>query len=214
MTAPGLRERKKQATKQRLAQVAVELFAERGFEQVTVGDIAAAADVSPATVFNYFPTKEDLIYDGMASFHEQLLAAVHDRDAGTSVITAFREHLLQPRGLLADPDPDAQRQLATVARVIAASPTLQARERLESDRAAATLRELLVAEAGADDLRAWAVAAALVGITRGMSEQVRAGSIAGRKQATLRKAVLAAGRDAIAAAERAWVDTTGAAPSR
>ena len=60
-TETGLRERKKQQTRQLLAETARRLFAERGFENVSIVEIARAADVSEATVFNYFPTKEDLV---------------------------------------------------------------------------------------------------------------------------------------------------------
>src|SRR5438309_1491737 len=60
----GLRERKKLQTRDRLRTVARELFVERGFEHVTVAEVARAADVSEATVFNYFPTKEDQFVGG------------------------------------------------------------------------------------------------------------------------------------------------------
>ena len=63
-TETGLRERKKRQTRQLLADTARRLFSERGFEQVSVAEIARAADVSAATVFNYFPTKEDLVFSG------------------------------------------------------------------------------------------------------------------------------------------------------
>src|SRR5215213_6842530 len=98
----GLRERKKQQTRQRIQEGAIELFAARGFDKVPVAEIARAADVSEATVFNYFPTKEDLVYEGMEAFENALIDAVRDRPDGTSVLSAYRDFVLQPRGALAD----------------------------------------------------------------------------------------------------------------
>jgi len=187
---PGLRERKKQETRQRITDAAIALFAERGFEQVPVVDIAAAADVSTATVFNYFPTKEDLIYDGMAAFNEHLLAAVRDRPAGQSVVEAFREYVLQPRGVLASPRSPVLEGLSRIARIVRDSPSLQARERLEADRAITALRDLLADELG-DDLRSWTVASALVGTTRGMTRAVQAAAAEGKVDARLAKRLIA-----------------------
>jgi AcrR family transcriptional regulator len=180
MTELGLRERKKQETRRRITAAAIDLFAERGFEKVPVADIARAADVSTATVFNYFPVKEDLIYDGMSSFHDDLVAAVRERPSGTSVLGAFRDYVLQPRGVLADPKSPVLESVAQVARIVRQSPSLQARERAEADRAVGELRMLLEEELGEDVLRAWAVSSALVGTTRGMSREVQAAAAEGR----------------------------------
>src|ERR1700687_2783900 len=104
---PGLRERKKQKTRQLIAQTARRLFAERGFDAVPVAEVARAAEVSEATVFNYFPTKEDLVYQGMEAFEAELLASVRDRPADESIVAAFGRFVLAPRGFLAAPDEDS-----------------------------------------------------------------------------------------------------------
>src|ERR687888_828173 len=86
----GLRERKKQLTREHIAETARRLFGEHGFERVTVAEIARAADVSEQTVFNYFPRKEDLVYWRLESFEEELLAAIRERAPGESALSAFR----------------------------------------------------------------------------------------------------------------------------
>src|SRR3712207_7638229 len=86
----GLRERKKRAARDTIAATARRLFAERGFEAVTVAEVAAAADVSEKTVFNHFPTKEDLAFAGREEGIAQFVAALTQRTPGTSVLDVFR----------------------------------------------------------------------------------------------------------------------------
>src|SRR5258708_25631387 len=74
----GLRERKKQQTRQQIFDAAHRLFAKRSFDSVTVAEVARAADVSEVTAFNYFPTKDDVFYGGMQFFSEPLIHAVPD----------------------------------------------------------------------------------------------------------------------------------------
>src|SRR5436305_3875857 len=100
-TELGLRERKKQRTRQLIADTARRLFAERGFEAVPVAEIAREAEVSEATVFNYFPTKEHLFYSRLEAFEEELLASIRQRGPGESVLEAFGRFSTPPRGLLA-----------------------------------------------------------------------------------------------------------------
>src|SRR3954468_6118357 len=101
---PGLRERKKQRTRQLIAETAQRLFRERGFDAVTVVDVARAADVSEGTVFNYFRTKEDLFYGQMETFEARLVEAVRSRPAGQPVLTAFRDFVLAGIPRLAEED--------------------------------------------------------------------------------------------------------------
>jgi len=163
----GLRERKKLRTRQLISETAVRMFAERGFDAVPVAAVARAAEVSEATVFNYFPTKEDLIYQGMEAFEDELLGAVRDRPAGESIVAAFGRFVLQPRGFLAAPDQDRARFLIAVSTMIADSPALQAREREILARYTASLAALI------DDLRPWVVARALIGTHQSLIAFVR-----------------------------------------
>jgi AcrR family transcriptional regulator len=176
MTAPlGLRERKKQQTRQLLAETARRLFSERGFEQVSVAEIAREADVSEMTVFNYFPSKEDLVYSGLETFEEQLLAAIRERPPDQTLIAAFGEFILEPRGLLTVKDDAAARELIAVTRMIAASPALLAREQQIFARYTDTLAHLIATEtrARAGDLRPYVVANALIGVHRALIYYVR-----------------------------------------
>src|SRR5690348_5123031 len=97
----GLRERKKQRTRQQIADTARRLFSARGFDEVPVAEIAREAEVSEATVFNYFPTKEDLVFNRMEDLEQELLAAIRDRADDESIVQAFGRFVLRPRGFLA-----------------------------------------------------------------------------------------------------------------
>ena len=165
-TEPGLRERKKLRTRLLIAETARRLFAERGFEAVSVAEIAREAEVAEATVFNYFPTKEDLVYHGMEAFEAELLDAIRDRPAGVPALEAFGRFVIQPRGFLAAEDETARQALLAASRMIAASPALLARERQILARYTESLAALLRDEtaAGPDDLRPWVVASTLVGL--------------------------------------------------
>jgi AcrR family transcriptional regulator len=176
---PGLRERKKQQTQQLILDTAARLFAERGFDGVTVAEIARAAELSEMTVFNYFPTKEDLVFSRMEFFEERLVAAVEQRDPGESAVACFG------RVLLAGIDQPAARadMIAKVATLIRASPALQAREREVTARYTARLARLFTAETGlpADDVEAWAAASALMAVQQGLVQHVRKAVLAGRR---------------------------------
>jgi AcrR family transcriptional regulator len=147
-TELGLRERKKLRTRLLIAETARRLFAERGFEAVSVIEIARDAEVSEATVFNYFPTKEDLVYHGMEAFEEELLDAIRNRPAGVSVLDAFGRFVIQPRGFLAAKDDAAKEALLGVTRMITSSPALLARERQILAGYTDSVAALLVEETG------------------------------------------------------------------
>jgi AcrR family transcriptional regulator len=174
-TELGLRERKKQRTRQVIAETARRLFTERGFDRVTVAEIARAADVSAQTVFNYFPTKEDLVYWRLESFEQELLAAIRERKAGESVLAAFGRFVTAQRGLLAEPDEAAREQLAGLTRMITESAALLAREQQIFAGYTASLAALLAEETGAapDDAEPWVAANAMIGAHRALVDYSR-----------------------------------------
>lgn len=174
-TELGLRQRKKLRTRQLIADTALRLFAERGFEGVPVAEIAREAEVSEATLFNYFPTKEDLVYQGMEVFEADLLAALRNRPDGEPILAAFGRFALQPRGLITAEDEAAIRHLTEVSKMISSSPALLAREQQVFARYTASLAALIAEDTGAeaDDLRPWAAAHALMGIHRSLISFVR-----------------------------------------
>lgn len=91
----SLRERKKAATRQRITEAGTTLFLERGFDNVTINEVADAADVSKVTVFNYFPRKEDILLDRLPQAEQLLTAAVRDRAPEESPLRALRRLLLE-----------------------------------------------------------------------------------------------------------------------
>jgi len=206
MSEIGLRERKKQQTRQAILEAASSLFDERGFETVTVAEVAQAADVSEGTVFNYFPTKEDLFYGQMEDFEATLLEAIRDRPAGQPVSKAFARALLERSSRLASED--RAELIAKAARTIDASPSLQAREREVVEHTTRSLAALLAEEtaARATDAEPLAVAAALTGVQRALTVYVRASILAGRSGPKLAADVRAQARRAFARLDAGLAD--------
>jgi AcrR family transcriptional regulator len=205
---PGLRERKKQRTRELIAETARRLFAERGFEGVTVAEVAHAADVSEKTVFNYFPTKEDLVYWRLETFEAELLEAVRARDPGETVLAAFGRFVLARRGLLADPDPDAIERLAALTRTIVDSPALLAREQRILDRYTASLAALLASEtrSRAGDIQPWVAANAMIGVHRALVDFTRRRIVEGVRNPRLGRDVRAQGKRALSTLESGFGD--------
>jgi AcrR family transcriptional regulator len=154
--ATGLRERKKRETRDALTQAALELFVERGYDETTLAEIAAAAGVSTRTIFAYFPSKEDILFCGMGGMREALARALAERPAGTDALTALREFVLSS----AHGKTELEHKLG---RVIACDATLSSHKRariseLQEVLAAAIADDLGV---GRDDLRPQVAAASL-----------------------------------------------------
>src|SRR5215831_2502007 len=137
----GLRETKKLAMRQQIAGVAMRLFATKGFDHVTVAEIAREAGVSEKTVFNYFPTKEDIFFDEVPERLEALTDALRARRPGQSLVETMHQLHAKQCGRLASPG------FAQFSRTIAESPALQAKETEVmaqfTDHLAATIREEL-----------------------------------------------------------------------
>lgn len=87
---PGRRERKKAATRQAIADAALALFLERGYDHVSIREIADAADVSTTTLFKHFSGKEALVFDRDESIEATLVSAVRERKPGTSIPEGLR----------------------------------------------------------------------------------------------------------------------------
>jgi AcrR family transcriptional regulator len=95
MEPVGLRELKKERTRRHIADTAARLFAARGYEQVAVGDVAREAEVAEQTVYNYFPTKEQLVIDRDELVQERLCELIRSRPPSTTPAGAVRDFVLE-----------------------------------------------------------------------------------------------------------------------
>jgi AcrR family transcriptional regulator len=162
----GLRERKKQRTRETIARVAVELFDERGYHATTLAEIAEAADVSTRTIFAYFPSKEDILFAEFPAMKEAFAQALAERPAGKDTLETMRDFILSI--------PHETDELhARRERIIRGDETLRSHKRARL----AQLDELLAAsiakdlDAPADDLRPHIVAASLIAAFEVLSER-------------------------------------------
>jgi len=148
MTPTGRRERKKAATGQALTAAARRLFLERGFDQVTVAEIAEEADTAVSTLFAHFPGgKEALVLGDRAEREQSLTAAIKERPEGVSILTALHD-FLATRGPF---DPDPARQDTRLAGLVVATPALRAYARSLWTGCETTLAQVIAEETGADD---------------------------------------------------------------
>jgi AcrR family transcriptional regulator len=170
----GLRESKKLHTRQEIADRAMELFAKRGFDHVTVAEVAEAANVSEKTVYNYFPTKEDLFFDEVPEREAALVAAVTGRRQGESVLQALRRLQTVECPRLSSPG------FATFARIIEESTALKAKELEVMSRFVQVLTEVLQAELALDERDARLAAGLLVSVHRQLFRAARKQALAGK----------------------------------
>jgi AcrR family transcriptional regulator len=140
--ALGLRERKKRQARAAIADAALELFAEKGFDDTTVAEVAVHAGVSPATVARYYPTKESLLFADVGVKAPALRAAVLARPASESPYTALVA-ALSAGGV--GHDPEHRRRLMLSRRAIASSPVLRGRAATFMDVWRDAVTEMVVA---------------------------------------------------------------------
>ncbi|BAC69974.1 TetR family transcriptional regulator [Streptomyces avermitilis] len=143
----GRRERKKAATRKALADAALDLFLERGYDQVSVKDIADAADVSTTTLFKHFPSKEALVFDEDAEQEAALVSAVRDRAPGRSIPAALCEGILHIRSGANLEDP----RIAAFRALVEGTPVLRSYAHRMWMRHQAAVAHAIAEEIGAPD---------------------------------------------------------------
>jgi AcrR family transcriptional regulator len=175
----GARERRRQETRAKIVDAAAELFAERGFDAVSVMEIARRAGVVEKTVFNHFPVKEGLVFDADPPMRAALLDAVRRRPAGESVSAAAGSFVVAAVSMLGSPE--AASGVAQMARVIRGSRTLQVREREILGDLTNALAELIAEETGArpGQVEPWLAAHAVLGLYASLLELARDRVLAG-----------------------------------
>ncbi|MFD5075456.1 TetR family transcriptional regulator [Streptomyces sp. NPDC058371] len=189
----GLRERKKQRMYQAVSDIAIGLFLEKGFDAVSVAEVAAAAEISKPTLFRYFPTKEDLVLHRFADHETEPARLVAGRAAGQSVTGVLREHFLA--GLeRSDPVTGLSEAPEVLAfhRLLYGTPSLAARLHGYLERSEAALAEAL-----GGDLDARLAAGQITAVQRVLAMENWRRMAGGETVAAVRE-------DAVAAAERAF----------
>jgi AcrR family transcriptional regulator len=164
---PGLRERKKQRTRETIARAAHQLFAERGYHETTLPDIAAAADVSTRTIFAYFASKEDILFSDFPAVKQALEQALAERPEGEEALETVREFILSSHSI------EKSELEQQVDRCVKSDETLRSHLRariaeLEDMIAAAIAEDIGAAK---DDLRPHVVAASLTAAFVVLSER-------------------------------------------
>ncbi len=179
LRGPGLRERRRQQTRATIIEAAAELFAERGFDAVSVVEIAQRAGVVEKTVFNHFPVKEGLVFEADPPMRAALLETVRTRPAGESVSAAAGTFVVRAMSGLGAPE--AAAGVAEMARVIRGSRTLQVREREILGELTTALAELIAEETQAEpgELAPWLAAHAVLSLYAALLELARDRVLAG-----------------------------------
>jgi len=158
----GRRERKRRETRERIQQAAMGLFLERGFDATTVDEIAERADVSKRSFFDYFPTKEEVVFAWQDRFADHLMQAIASRPAGEPAVRAVQYGLVS--ALVSATD---ERSLA-LTELVRNTPALRARDHLKYAKLEAKLTEGLKARAkgAAEEQRMRLLAAVVMGALR------------------------------------------------
>jgi AcrR family transcriptional regulator len=157
---PGLRERKKQRTREAIVEAAFELFDERGFDGTTVADIAERAEIAPRTFFAYFPTKDDVVFHDFEEKYAQVETWLRERETGTNAFDALRAGI---EGSLEAPDDAHLREKDCRIRMVRESESLAAHDQFLMRRFAGLVGEAVAEDLGvpADDVGPRLVSAAM-----------------------------------------------------
>jgi AcrR family transcriptional regulator len=212
--AQTLRERKKQHTRRAISDIATRLFAEHGFEEVTLSQIADAAEVSVKTIFNHFGSKEDLYFDRAEEMRDGLVLTIVGRPTGTTVLEAMR-------ALMADnfvpfpgvgwsglDDPERRDGFRRFVETQDRSPSLRARRLTLAEELGADLMETLSAELDRrpDDPALRSFVAALMATFAARDQVLRAAVTEGLSGRTVRRRVVALVNDAFGRLATAFAD--------
>ena len=162
---PGLRERKKQRTRDTIARAALRLFAERGYAETTLAEIAEAADVAPRTIFAHFENKEDILFSDEMGIFNELKRRLDERPAGATTVDALREFV----ACMKSPDEDTKLRK----KVIMADPALQMKMRAHHAQLEPMLAESIARDLGTgpDDIRSLLIAASMVAALQSVSDR-------------------------------------------
>ncbi len=183
----GLRERRKRETRQAISDIATGMFAARGYDQVTIAEIAAAAGVAKMTVTNYFPRKEDLVFDQAEGLIQHLAEVIASRPPGESLLAAVRRDYADA---VARGDVSLGLSSPAFARMIQDAPALASRALEMLNQREQALGDAIAAETGTDNPQQRVVAALLVSVPRVLAAEAFRRSLAGQSRDEIR-AVLA-----------------------
>ncbi|MER6567941.1 TetR/AcrR family transcriptional regulator [Streptomyces sp. NPDC001093] len=189
----GLRERRKQEARQAISGVAMEMFAAKGFDEVTISQVAEAAGVSKMTVTNYFARKEDLVFDRAEVIIRSLADAVAARAPGESLLTAIRRDFAER---IAAGDVTLGVPTPAFARMVQNSHVLTGRRREIADLCEQALGDAIAAESGVDDPQQRIVAAQLASVHRVLFAEGARRILDGQSRDEIRQILAEAARQA------------------
>jgi AcrR family transcriptional regulator len=185
-TPLGLRDQRKLDTRARISAAAMRLFAARGFDEVRTAEVAEAAGVTEKTVFNHFPTKEDLVYSNEGSFEQALVGAIQARGPEVSIVKAAEAFFLDLYGRF-PAEPAMRKRAAVMASLIEKSPALRDREQAILRGCVDCLAKVIGDETSANDrdLRPFVAADAIIAVHRAAIAGYRRGLSSGEPAKTL-----------------------------
>ena len=191
--ATGLRERRKQEARQAISGIAMVMFAAKGFDEVTISQVADTAGVSKMTVTNYFPRKEDLVFDRAEVIIRSLADAAAARAPGESLLAAIRRDYAER---IAAGDVTRGPPAAAFARMVHNSHVLTSRGREIADLREQALGDVIAAETGVDDPQQRIVAAQLASVHRVLFAEGARRSLAGQPREEICQVLTVAARRA------------------